>query len=300
MPKLTVDLSELKMWQLIASGMTSACVAEFITMPLDTIKVQMQVYQGQYSSNVHAIKTMVNKDGVTGLWKGTSAGILRQMFFGTIRLFLFDYMNGQLRKSKGVENITLLDRVGMGVVAGAVGMMVGNPTDVIKVRMQSDSGHKARYKGLKHAAQTVLKEEGIMGFYHSLPVNVFRNSFVVAIELAGYDQVKIAFLNRELMEDAMPLHFVSSFIAGFISTVLSSPVDVVKSNFMNGKILPNGKVVPYKTFGDAVKRVYIDGGIMGYFRGFNGYLPRVISWNIIMFIVREQMWVFFYNNNRSY
>ncbi len=35
------------------------------------------------------------------------------------------------------------------------------------------------------------------------------------------------------MSDNLPCHFVSAFGAGFVTTVIASPVDVVKTRFMN-------------------------------------------------------------------
>lgn len=63
--------------------------------------------------------------------------------------------------------------------------------------------------------------------------NVARNSIVNAAELVSYDLLKTKILSLGLLSDNMPCHFVSAFGAGFITTVVASPVDVIKTRFMN-------------------------------------------------------------------
>lgn len=52
-------------------------------------------------------------------------------------------------------------------------------------------------------------------------------------EVVTYDTVKTAILRRGWMTDAFPLHFVSAVCAGFVTTALTSPVDVVKTRYVN-------------------------------------------------------------------
>ncbi len=65
-----------------------------------------------------------------------------------------------------------------------------------------------------------------------------RNGVTNAAELVSYDMIKMKILREGWMSDAMPCHIVSAFGAGFVTTVLASPIDVVKTRFMNS---PAGK-----------------------------------------------------------
>ena len=44
----------------------------------------------------------------------------------------------KLQSQKGVDNITVLDRIGLGITTGAIAISIANPFDVMKVRFQSD------------------------------------------------------------------------------------------------------------------------------------------------------------------
>lgn len=40
----------------------------------------------------------------------------------------------RLRGKKGEQNITLLDRIGLGIFSGALAICIANPVDMLKVR----------------------------------------------------------------------------------------------------------------------------------------------------------------------
>jgi len=57
---------------------------------------------------------------------------------------------------------------------------------------------------------------------------------VNAAELVSYDVIKETLvLRRRLMTDDWPCHLLSAFGAGFCATCVASPVDVVKTRYMN-------------------------------------------------------------------
>ena len=63
--------------------------------------------------------------------------------------------------------------------------------------------------------------------------NMFRNSIVNVSELVSYDLIKEQLVTRRLLRDAMPCHMLSAVCAGFVTTTIASPVDVVKTRIMN-------------------------------------------------------------------
>lgn len=65
--------------------------------------------------------------------------------------------------------------------------------------------------------------------------NITRNSIVNASELVSYDLIKTKILQFGLLSDNFPCHFMSAFGTGFVTTVLASPVDVVKTRYMNAQ-----------------------------------------------------------------
>lgn len=79
------------------------------------------------------------------------------------------------------------------------------------------------------------------------------------------------------MEDGVPCHLISSAIAGFVATVVGSPVDVMKTRIMNAK--PG----EYTGVGDCFIKTMKEGPL-AFYKGFQANANRIVSWNVVMFI----------------
>lgn len=280
----------LSFLQLTFAGGWAACVAEIATIPLDTIKVRLQLRQGEYLNTKDCFKKIITNEGPMALYQGLSAALLRQIFFASIRIGLFDYCLQHIENTRHTGKIGVLDRIGVGIFSGTVAICVANPFDVLKVRFQNDvrSGGVRRYKGVVDAGLTIIKTEGIMKFYQSLFPNILRNSIINAIELSSYSQIKSTFVENKIMNDGMPLHFVCSGFAGLMAVVFGSPFDVIKSRVMDGKMV-DGQKIPYNSVFEAVRILGKEKGFVGFYAGFNANFQRLLSWNIVMFMTREQI-----------
>ena len=262
----------------------------------------MQLFPKKYKNTLHCAKTIIQKEGVKTLWNGLSPGLLRQAVFGTLRIAFFDQALEYTKEYKGEDNITVFDRTAIGIVTGGLAMVVANPIDVIKVRFQaaaksSTIGPK-KQKSVFHAFPIIYKAEGLNGFYQSQAPNVLRNSVINAAELGSYSQIKYTFSKGALplFNDGLGLHLFSSTGAGIQAVLFGSPFDVLKSRVMNGKTLKNGTRVPYKSVGEAIIATYKEGGIKNFYKGFSSMFNRKVSWNITMFLIREEILDYFKRN----
>jgi solute carrier family 25 aspartate/glutamate transporter 12/13 len=62
------------------------------------------------------------------------------------------------------------------------------PCDVIKTRLQVEARKgEATYNGLRHAAQTIWREEGFKAFFKGGPARIMRSSPQFGFTLAGYE-----------------------------------------------------------------------------------------------------------------
>ena len=281
---------QLGLWHFTLAGGFAGCVAEVLTIPIDTVKVRLQLRQGEYKNTWDCASRTIAKEGPLALYQGLSAALLRQVFFASIRIGLFDYSLQRLQNGRKDHRVTLVDRIAVGIFSGAAGIIVANPFDVLKVRFQNDvrSGTTRRYRGVVDAALTIARKEGVYQFYQSLMPNILRNSIINAVELASYSQIKTSLLEGNLMNEGMKLHFVASAMAGFLAVIFGSPFDVIKSRVMDGKLV-EGKKVPYNSIFEAVRLLAREKGFLGFYAGFVPNFQRLLIWNVAMFMVREQV-----------
>ncbi|XP_051903426.1 mitochondrial uncoupling protein 2-like [Hippocampus zosterae] len=273
---------------------TAACIADLVTFPLDTAKVRLQV-QGEirkadganarkYHGVFGTISTMVRTEGPMSLYNGLVAGLQRQMSFASVRIGLYDSMK-QLY-TRGTESSGIVTRLMAGCTTGAMAVALAQPTDVVKVRFQAqarlaDGGR--RYNGTLDAYKTIARDEGVRGLWKGCTPNITRNAIVNCAELVTYDIIKEVILKYNLMADNLPCHFTAAFGAGFCTTVVASPVDVVKTRFMNSS------ANHYSSAVNCAVTMMKNEGPAAFYKGFMPSFLRLGSWNIVMFVTYEQI-----------
>merc|ERR1740127_30108 len=90
-----------------------------------------------------------------------------------------------------------------------------------------------RYSGMVDAFFSIVKEEGVLGLWTGVGPTMGRATALAAAELATYDEAKLQFQELGLIkQEGLFLHCCTAFVSGFVSTVVSSPFDVVKSRVM--------------------------------------------------------------------
>ncbi|MEE6473249.1 hypothetical protein FKM82_009911 [Ascaphus truei] len=288
-----IDVPPTALVKFVGAG-TAACVADLFTFPLDTAKVRLQI-QGeclsekstkvvQYKGVFGTLTTMVKTEGAASLYNGLVAGLQRQMSFASIRIGLYDSVK-QFYCSRS-ENSGVSCRLLAGCTTGALAVTCAQPTDVVKVRFQAHikvlDGNR-RYNGTVDAYKTIAKEEGLRGLWKGTLPNIARNAIVNCAELVTYDLIKETLINEHLMTDNLPCHFVAAFGAGFCATIVASPVDVVKTRYMNST------AGQYKNALNCALTMVVKEGSTAFYKGFIPAFLRLGSWNIVMFVSYEQL-----------
>ena len=121
-------------------GLASAGAAS-CTHPLDLIKVHLQTHQDGKLSIVSLTKYIVKNEGLTALYNGLSASLLRQLTYSTTRFGIYEISKQKLlsqHNDGGSNDISFGSKVLIASMAGALGGFIGTPADMINVRMQND------------------------------------------------------------------------------------------------------------------------------------------------------------------
>lgn len=113
--------------------------------------------------------------------------------------------------------------------------------------------------------------------------NVSRNAIVNVAEIVCYDVIKEKLLLSGLLQDGIPCHLAAAVAAGLCTTVAASPVDVVKTRYMNSA--PG----EYKGAIDAAMRMFANEGPAAFYKGFVPSFARLVSWNIVLWVTYEQI-----------
>ncbi|KAA0190765.1 hypothetical protein HAZT_HAZT004914 [Hyalella azteca] len=115
--------------------------------------------------------------------------VLRQATYGTIKFGIYYSLKKMFCPP---EKESLPRNVACAVTAGVIGSSIANPTDVLKVRLQSGRGKTDQ--GLVDAFLSIYRMEGVQGLWKGVGQTAQRAGVVVGVELPLYDICKYYFL----------------------------------------------------------------------------------------------------------
>lgn len=244
------------------------------------VKVRLQL--GAKGGPFGVAAQVVKESGVAGLYKGISAGILRQCTYTTARLGIFNKLSDALKAANDGAPIPLYQKAGAGLTAGGLGALVGSPADLTLIRMQADStlppDQRRNYRGVGDAMTRIVREEGVGGLFRGAGPTVVRAMALNMGMLASNDQVK------EMIEAAgypgQPAVLGGAMIAGFFAAACSLPFDYVKTQIQKMKAGPDGKL-PYTGPIDCAMKTLARSGPLAFYTGFPTYCVRIAPHAVI-------------------
>ncbi|KAK4124558.1 mitochondrial carrier [Parathielavia appendiculata] len=206
-------------------GGAAASMAVCFTHPLDLTKYRMQVLQTR-SPMLSTLYRFALRDGIFSLWSGLTASILRQSTYSTARFGLYSILSRQLQQRSETAKLSTASTIVCAGVAGGLAGMIGNPTEVILVRMCADaakpSAERFQYSDAVTGLYRISKEEGVR-------VSVLMN----VSQIAPYTAAKRVILSRTQLQDDIRTHALASLFAGTVATTACAPADVLKSRIQS-------------------------------------------------------------------
>ena len=232
------------------------------------------------------MKVIAAEEGFTALWSGLSPGLQRQFINSGLRIGLYvPVRNVVCGNLKPGENPTLLQKIAAGLITGAIGISVANPTDLVKIRMQGQGTlppEQRPYANSMDCYRKTIAKDGVKGLWVGVGPNIMRNATINAAELAAYDQFKQLALQIG-MPNNLATHIVCAFGAGIAAVLVGSPVDVLKTRIMNRPAGSTQGVL------GLVGSMFAKEGPLAFYKGFTSNFMRIGSWNVIMFVSLEQI-----------
>ncbi|CAL5218903.1 g647 [Coccomyxa viridis] len=255
-----------------ASGMMATCVIQ----PIDMVKVRLQL--GAQGSPIAVASAIVKQDGFGALYKGLSAGLLRQATYTTARLGIFQGLSDYLKKRNDGKPLPLWQKAGAGLTAGGLGALVGSPADLTLIRMQADStlpmASRRNYKGVGDAMVRIVKEDGAIGLFRGAGPTVVRAMALNMGMLASNDEAKEMLEKAGFEKGGQAVVLGGATIAGFFAAACSLPFDFVKTRIQKMEPNPDG-TMPYKGPVDCALKTMREEGLLKFYTGFPTYCVRI-------------------------
>ena len=214
-----------------------------------SVKVRLQTRTPDApKSMLGTFVNIVRTQGPLGLYTGLTAALLRQLTYSTVRFGVYEDLKTRFGPTPTASNPNpkppLTHLVAMSSFSGFMGGIVGNPGDVLNVRMQSDfakaPSERRNYNNALNGLIRMIREEGLASIMRGVSANSSRALLMTASQLASYDAFKSMLLSPAAhatlhykFKDNTFTHFTASLAAGFVATTICSPVDVIKTRIMS-------------------------------------------------------------------
>mmetsp|Transcript_499 Transcript_499/g.591 ORF Transcript_499/g.591 Transcript_499/m.591 type:complete len:311 (-) Transcript_499:1173-2105(-) len=171
----------------VLSGLFAGCAAGvlesvLVVTPMETVKTKL------IDSNkglLEGVKYIVGKHGVRGLYNGLAPTILKSSSNQGLRFIIYNTYKSIVAPEG--QQLSAMQSLSGGMLAGVLGCYANTPFDTIKSRMQGMEG--ARYNGVLHCAKTMIKEEGALSLYKGVLMRAARVVPGQGIIFLAYDQL---------------------------------------------------------------------------------------------------------------
>jgi hypothetical protein len=226
------------------------------THPIETVKTRMQVSGGGIGPTVTGL---LNKEGVSGFYKGLVFAYGRELSYTSIKLGAYAPVRDAL--GAGADAPFYLKFLA-GAITGGVGSVVGNPFDVMKTLSQTN---KEKSVSLATLVGNMYRDQGVGGFYRGVQVNVARACVLNATKMGCYDMSKgyVTEATGWKRKDVRT-SFAAAFVAGFFMTCTVAPWDMLRTKLMNQPT--DAKI--YDGFSDCLLKTVKADGVASLWRGF--------------------------------
>jgi hypothetical protein len=173
------------------AGFSAGFIESIFITPFELIKTQLQTCEKNYENKpLNVIKTIVNKNGLRGLYRGFISTSLRQSINQGCNFSL--YYNLRKKYIEEYEKPSIFKICSIVAVSSSVGPIITAPIDTIKTRYMNSKYH---YKNIKEAFYHIYNTENIKGFYKGLGLRLIRVSggqmitFIVIENLCYYTKI---------------------------------------------------------------------------------------------------------------
>lgn len=264
----------------------SVATATGVTHPLDVLKVRLQmqlVGQRAPLTGVGKVFTQIlQNEGPRSFYLGLGPALTRSILYGGLRLGLYEPTKYVWEMGFGSSNILL--KIASGAFAGSFATALTNPVEVLKVRTQMSSDPRG---GSIRELRKIVSEEGVRALWKGVGPAMARAAALTASQLATYDESKQILLRWTPIQEGFQLHFISSTIAGLVSTLITAPMDMVKTRLMLQR--ESGKLGTYKNGFHCAYKVVLTEGPQGLYKGGFTLFARLGPQTMITFILCEKL-----------
>ncbi|XP_059618945.1 probable mitochondrial glutathione transporter SLC25A40 [Phlebotomus argentipes] len=191
---------------LVAGGLARVIAASIVS-PLELVRTKMQSQRVSYLEVGQALKSMVNTQGIWGLWTGLRSTLMRDVPFSGLYWTSYETLKA-IYGITGSPSVTF-SFIG-GALSGSIAAIVTTPFDVVKTHKQIELGENLIYtdtpkkipkrENVLPALEKIYKLHGIRGLFAGLIPRLVKVAPACAIMLSSFEYGKAFFHQHNVVQ----------------------------------------------------------------------------------------------------
>lgn len=171
------------------SGGNAGIAALFIVQPLDVIRTRTVMNTKINIGILPLTRAMINENGVRTFFKGLTPNLLSVYPQCAFNFLFYGLLKETWKEMKLPDS--KVKTLFCGCVSGSLSKVLLLPLDNVKKRLQMNGSlnFDVRYYGMVHCFRTVLKEQGLNGFYRGVFPSLLKAAVVTGTTFFVYEEV---------------------------------------------------------------------------------------------------------------
>ena len=275
-------------WRHLVSGGIAGAVSRTATAPLDRIKIFLQVH-GSKNANfgvVNGLQYMLKEGGVKSLWRGNFINVLKIAPESALKFMAYEQFKSMFKGDR--QDVTILERLMSGSLAGATAQTIIYPMEVLKTRLALRK--TGQFDGIVDCAKKVCKAEGAQVFYRGYVPNILGIIPYAGIDLAIYETLKQIYTKKTHGSDPGIFALLAcGTISSTCGQLASYPLALVRTR-LQAQIRKeqNIKREAHDTMTGMFKNIIKQDGLIGLYRGLAPNFLKVLPAVSISYVVYEE------------
>ncbi|KZO92873.1 mitochondrial carrier [Calocera viscosa TUFC12733] len=267
---------ELRAWiNESLAGTIGGVAGMVVSYPFDTVRVRLQNPETahRYGGMVHAFRSIVKEEKVTGLFKGMTSPLLtlaplNGLVFGAYGYFL------RLQSPDLVpgEKPALYQVAIAGTLAGILGSTIAAPVELVKIRQQNLLNPRGAPSTLR-VVQQLWRRRGIVGLYRGFTATALRDS--------GGGPYFLTYEALRRINPHSPLTpLLAGGAAGVVGWLSTFPFDVIKTRMQS---VDRANAGNYKTTWSTIRTCWREEGWRVFWTGVRPAMVECLPYNMATF-----------------
>jgi hypothetical protein len=225
---------------------------------------------------------MYHEGGVTALWRGNGAHIMKITSETAIRCIVFAAMQKQFSDS---QNLSTFELFCIGASSLCISHLLTYPLEVVKTRL---SAYHAG-TGMSSIIKNIVQEEGgVKPFYRGLGISLASVVLVTGMNLTLYETAKKLLMEKSTVSEPSVTHMIAAAsLSATTAQTVFYPMHTIRSRLIvqtqeYGRQKYNGAF-------DVFRTMMREEGATSLFKGFLPSLLKAVPQQCASFIVYESL-----------